>query len=162
MASRFCAYCGIAVRWPTAANGRLVTKQSCSGCGRDLYRNPDVYVLCLAHRAESVGLASGTLADHETIQEASKRLAARYRLAPGPAIDPRLFAVVNDLDTDRVYIVFSVEADEPVTDHADESAGRWVAHLKARLCRELSLGRRQVHSVIVRAGKLRFRPQIAR
>src|SRR5262245_9656658 len=112
MSANFCPYCGSAMRWRPAGDAVQNTPQQCSGCGSELYRNPDVCVLCLVHDSEvrSVSVIAGPIAEFETIQQTGTRLLADSPLPA--AVDEsqlRLVGILSDLDHDCVYIVFGVQ-----------------------------------------------------
>ena len=163
MARTFCGYCGLAITWPVPASLQTgcETRQRCSGCGSELYRNPEVYVLCLGHRGDGIAVsrAIGQLVDRETLQEAASRLLARYRLPTSESAAARLFGIVSDFDSDRVYLVFHAQIVDPGADGTIGEPASWVAQLETALRAEFQSAEHHVHSGVVHDGQLRLTAQ---
>ena len=164
MAWNFCAYCGMDVNWPPVLPAaRLATSQRCSGCGRELYRNPDVHLLCLTYEDSSgpISRAESQLYHQETIQEALQRLLRQGRFAATRSTGPRLFAIITDLDSNRVYLVFRARVLKPLVNDPPDTLRPWVIDLEARLRAVLKGDDHGVHSGTVQNGRLELIEQIS-
>jgi hypothetical protein len=157
MAWKFCAYCGAPVIWPKAAQGHLETRLSCANCGGELYRNPDIHVVCLFQHGlgSDIGVIGGPMADHETVQAAGQRLLAQVQRGELREENLRLFALVNDFDDERVLIIFRalVPLDFTRTVAAVEP---WMSALTVELRHEVEAGGFHVYRGVMSGGKLQL------
>jgi hypothetical protein len=155
MAWNFCAYCGAPVIWPKAAQGHLETRLSCATCGGELYRNPDIHVVCLfQHGCDSdIGVIGGPMGHHETVQAAGQRLLAQVHDGESREEDLRLLALVNDFDEERVLIIFRASAPLEVTGTV-AVVEPWMSTLTDELKHEIEAGGVHVYRGVVSGGKL--------
>jgi len=158
----FCPYCGTSVTWIVGATGERETKKSCPSCDGELHRNPEVHVLCLVHdrEAEAIHAVGACIADHETVQETSRRLLGDNdgRIVAGSEF--KLFGLVDDFDRDRVYIVFRARLDNlSAVSSGTDPLGKWVTLLCSRLREALKVGNHVVQEGTVRNRRLSWGSQ---
>ena len=161
MAWSFCGHCGTPITWGVGSEGRPETRHRCTGCGRELYRNPEVHVLCLVHKGDSsvVGLVSGQLIPHEPLHEVGNRLLVDQSPVAGAEGEMKLFGIVNDFDRDCIFIVLRARVADPGENLVASEFGAWVPQLARELRGELERGRHQVHAGVVRGGQLQLTPE---
>jgi hypothetical protein len=156
MAWKFCAYCGAPVTWTNTTQGSFETRKACASCGKELYRNPAIHVVCLFQRDRTpdIGAIGGPLADQETLQGAGQRLLGQLQRAHTEQ-DLRLFALVNDLDDERVVIVFRSIARLDAADTAG-APDAWMSDLITELRRAIEGDRFHVYRGVLSGGELRL------
>jgi hypothetical protein len=158
----FCAYCGRGLSWPPIAELRTDASATCAGCGALLYRNPDVFLLCLLNSSGSPPPDSMVvpLGNCHSIHETVGQLVARELAVVVKSAEPRLAAIVNDLDQDRVYLVFCLDAWQREGGGAERRAAvDWLPQLTAVWQCDRALGRRRVYVGEVTAGRLQLKAE---
>lgn len=157
MAWNFCAYCGAPVIWPKTAQGHLETRKSCANCRGELYRNPDIQVVCLFQhgRDSDISAISGAMGDHETVQAAGQRLLATVQRGELREGSLRLFALVNNFDDERVLIIFRAMGPVEIAGTVG-AAEPWISALTVELRHEIEAGGFHVYRGVVSGGKLQL------
>ena len=156
MSWRFCGDCGLAVVWHQGADGGLLTKQRCSGCGCDIYRNPAVYILCFVSQRNSALIdMTGGLLTQSAVIENPVQLLSEYCLAADGDAQLRILGVVTDFDKDRVFLLFHTRKCNPAASRlADIGFDPWTTELSSRLLEDLEDGQHRAYAGIVLDGKL--------